>query len=102
MTRTMPPPVAPTLVPVTAVVEQARLHPAQALPPLTHQSFPFPIRGGRRGLQLLFFFGRGEITERTEGFKLWPPNYVAHLSAFDAKFEELRAVTPGDFGQRHP
>jgi hypothetical protein len=92
----------PQLMPVAKVVQQARLHPAQILPQLTHQSCPVPMRGSRGGLQLVFFYCHAEIVEPRDGLKLWPPAYVAYLDAVTGKFEELKSVTPEDFGQKHP
>jgi hypothetical protein len=48
-----------------------------------------------------FFYCRAEIVRPREGLQLWPPNYVAFLNAGTGKFEQLKAVTPKDFDQRH-
>src|ERR1700722_5464298 len=94
------PPLQP--LPVTQLIKQARLYPAQALPKLTHQSYPIPVRGGRAGIQVLFFYGRGEIIEPRDGLKIWSPEYIAYVNAITGKFEELKAVAQGDFGQKNP
>src|SRR5262245_30406358 len=92
----------PKLMPAVAVAEQAELLPASALPKLMHQSLPVPVRGGKTKLQLLFFFGHAELLDPKVGVQLWPPSYVALMSAVTGRFEELRALKTGDYGQRHP
>jgi hypothetical protein len=92
---------APPFTPFTRIVEQARIHPLQVMPPQTHQSYPFPTRGVRGGVQMVFFYCPAKILDPLAGLTLWPPTYVANLSAAAARFEELKAVNASDFGQRH-
>jgi hypothetical protein len=95
-------PAVSSFVSVNRIIQQAECHPLEALPAGTHQSYPFPARGGRSGSQMIFFYCPAKILDPRAGLTLWPPTYVAYLSAANARFEELKAVAPGDFGQRHP
>lgn len=97
----MPPTQLPALMPISKVIEQARLRPLMVMPHFTHQSFPIPVRGGRRGLQLHFLYCPAKIEDSQKGLTLWPPNYVAILDAFTGKMEEIRKLTPGELGPRH-
>lgn len=71
------------------------------MPPYTHQSFPIPVRGGRRGLQMYFLYCPAKIENPEQGLTLWPPTYVAILDAVTGKMEEIRKLTIGEFGPRH-
>jgi hypothetical protein len=87
----------PELKSVVQLVKKARLYPCGALLALMHQSFPVPVPGPT-GLQVAFFYGRGEVIAPREGLKLFPPTYVAFLEAETGRFVELRAVAAGEFG----
>jgi hypothetical protein len=85
---------------VVRLIQQARLYVLGALPTGIHQSYPVPVRDPK-GIRLAFFYGHAEILKPGEGFQLWPPTYVALLHPETAKLQELRAIAPKDFGQRH-
>jgi len=88
------------LMSVVQLTTVARVYPAGALPAGTHQSYPIPLPDPK-GLRMAFFFCRAEIVTPRAGLQLWPPSYVAFLNARTGKFQELRAVTPKEYGQRH-
>jgi hypothetical protein len=85
---------------VIQVAEQARLYPGGVQPPGTHQSYPVPLRGAT-DLKLAFLYCKAMIVRPREGLCLWPPAYVAMMSAATGRFDELKAVTARDFGQGH-
>src|SRR5262249_42215766 len=70
------------------------------MPKATHQSFPIPVRNPA-GLRVAFLFCKGTMVLASKDFQLWPPSYVAYLIAETGKFQELKAATPKDFGQKH-
>jgi len=91
--------VPPPLQNVENLVLMARRH-SFALPAETRQSLPIPVRDNR-GLRIAFLF----CPERAvigKGIWLRPPAYRAFVNCQSGKFEELAAVVPGDFGQKHP
>jgi hypothetical protein len=81
------------------LIAQARFHPAGALPTETHQSFPVPVPSAK-GLRVAFLYCTSRASPQ-EGVLLLPPGYLAYLDAASGKFEELKAVTPAEFGQPH-
>jgi hypothetical protein len=93
----------PTLMPVSRIIEQARIRPLAVMPRVsTHQSYPIPVRGGRRGMVMHFLYCPRKIEDPKAGLTLWPPTFVAILDAYTGKLEEMRKLTPGEFGPRHP
>jgi len=90
----------PALWKVVKLIEQARLYPAGALPRGTHQSYPVPVPGAK-GLRVAFFYCTAMIIRPGEGLQLLTPSYVAFLDATTGEFELLKAVVPGEFGQKH-
>lgn len=85
---------------VVHLTNLARRYPANALPPEYHQSQPIPVPGPK-GLRVAFLYGKAMIVEPGEGLQLTPPSYLAFLNAVTGDFEELRAVTPGEWGPKH-
>lgn len=83
---------------VVEIIEHARLHPAGALAPDTHQSYPIPIVR-TADVEMAFLYCKGMVLVPKEGLQLWPPHYVAFLSARSCRFERLQSVTPADFGR---
>lgn len=83
------------LQPIRRIIETARIHPAGALPTETHQSFPVPVSGDVPTIAFLF---APSVLQRGVGLQLLPPSYRAMIRGRDAHFEELRAVSPADFG----
>lgn len=89
----------PKLKSIEDVIQEARVH-AFALPDETRQSFPIPVRGDK-GLRVAFLYCPAKVVA-FEGVSLMPPHYVTHVNAQTGKFEEMKEVSPGDFGQKHP
>lgn len=85
------------LMKVEALIQQARFHPAGALPTETHQSYPVPVRG-KEGLRVLFMYCPSHASME-EGLVLLAPYYVAYLNAVTGVFEEMRRVTPKELGR---
>src|SRR5262249_3370051 len=90
----------PVVLSVVKLIDQARFHPAGALPAGTHQSYPVPVTG-RRGLRVAFFYCTAMIVKPGEGLQLMTPSYVAFVNAESGEFDELKAVKPAEFGQKH-
>ncbi len=91
----------PVLLPISKVIEQARLHPLAVMPKYTHQSFPIPVRGGRRGLQMYFLYCPAKIEDPQKGLSLWSPKYLAILDAYTGQMNEIRKISTGELGPRH-
>lgn len=86
----------PTLQPIRQLIAQARQHPGAALPVETHQSYPIPVRD-QGAPQVVFLYCVSRLVPR-DGLYLMAPSYRATLDATSGKFEELRAVVPGELG----
>src|SRR5262249_46547447 len=89
----------PELKSVQALIAVALAQPGAALATETHQSFPVPIPSPK-GLRVAFFYCPSLLSIRS-GLRLLAPSYLALLNAATSKFEELRAVSPSEFGQKH-
>jgi hypothetical protein len=85
---------------VVHLTNMARRYLASALAPEFLQSQPIPVPGPK-ALRVAFLFGKGMIIEPGEGLQLMPPSYLGFLNAVTGDVEELRAVTPGELGQKH-
>src|SRR2546421_13121670 len=78
----------------------AHRYPAHALSPEYHQSQPIAVPGPQ-GLRVAFLYGKAMIVEPGEGLQLTSPSYLAFLNAVTGDFQELRALTSGELGQKH-
>jgi hypothetical protein len=87
----------PPLVSITKLVQRAELHPGGALPPNSHRSYPIPSAGAE-GLRVAFLYSPAAIVEPQAGLQIYPPTYVAFFQAETGMFEELKSVTPAEFG----
>ncbi len=83
--------------PVRRLVETARMHPAGAMPTETHQSLPVPLFTGSGDGAVGFLFAPTAL-QMGAGLWVFPPTYRAIVTAREAVFEEMRRVTPADFG----
>ena len=90
----------PDIYSVTHLINVARRYPANALAPEFHQSYPIPVRG-TKGLRVGFLFGKGLIVNPGEGLQLMAPEYLAFINVETGAFEEMKAITPGEFGLPH-
>lgn len=93
----MPP--SEKMMEIKKLIEQARFHPAAAMPTETHQSYPIPLKFGDR-LRVAFLYCPSRVSPQF-GLQLVAPNYIATLDVESGKFEEMRAAAPNDFGQPH-
>ena len=89
----------PELPTIQTLITLAQAQPARALPDETHQSFPVPVPDPR-GLRIAFFYCPALLSIHT-GLQLLAPRNLALLNAATGKLEELRAMSPGEFGQKH-
>ena len=73
-------------------------------PSLTFSNYmtpPMPVMGDSR-LLVAFLAGRGEAVNPELGYQIWPPSLLVLFEAENARFHELRAVTPGYFSIDQP
>src|SRR5262245_50296754 len=83
---------------MTRLIELARFGPGQVLPTESYQAHPVPVRH-RDGLQVAFLYGRSRSRPET-GRDLFPPRYIAYMSASSGQLELMREVDPGEVGPR--
>lgn len=50
------------------------------------------------GLMAVFLIGRGEALNPDDGYWIFPPHLLAFFNIYNGDFEELRAISPKDFG----
>lgn len=84
---------------VVHAVDAAQTYAVGTLQRGSYLSLPMPCRS-EGGPSFRFLLGRGEVQDPDTGYVVWPPAYVATVDARTARFIELRAVGPNDFGQR--
>jgi hypothetical protein len=91
----------PPLVSIVKLVQRAEVHPGGALPPNSHRSYPIPC-AGTEGLRVGFLYAPATVVEPQAGLQIYPPTYVAFFHAETGMFEELKSVTPAEFGLNVP
>jgi hypothetical protein len=79
------------------LAEGVRPQVAAVLPVETHQSYPLPVVAG--GTLRLGFLWSPAIVKPGAGLLLQPPSHVVEIDGERGALLELRAVTPGTFGQ---
>ncbi len=86
-----------TLLPVSQLIQIARDGPAQGLSQQSYQSIPIPYENQRDNLIAFMFCG---CKPSPEGRLLLPPGYMAWIDVSTGDLQELRAVSPQDFGRQ--
>jgi hypothetical protein len=87
----------PAFKPVVEISREARSH-ARVLPVETRQSYPVPGHGPKKNLRIAFFYCTQNVVP-FQGALVLPPSHRAYLDAATGTFEELKAVSPMDFGR---
>jgi hypothetical protein len=90
----------PELKSVAKLIEFARRYSGAVMPPMSHQSLPIPSPG-MKGLRVAFLYCTATIIKPKEGLQMQTPAYVACLDAETGKFEEIKAIVPAEYGQKH-
>ncbi len=85
-------------VPVAVIAANARDTVCPNLPFPSYISPPIPdLKGSTK--RVCFLIGRGEVLDSDSGYWIWPPRLLAAFRCDNGRLAELRAVTPGEFGQ---
>jgi len=84
---------------IAELTRHARIQAAGVAADEDRQSLPIPVLRAK-GLRVIFFFCPA-LAKPGQPVGLRPPHYQAVLQPETGKLEELRAVTPRDFGQQH-
>jgi len=85
-----------TFLPIRQLIEQAQHSPGAAQPVETHQSYPIPVRDCG-SMSVVFLYCVSRLVPH-DGLYLMAPSYLATLDARTGGLQELREVTPGEFG----
>lgn len=85
---------------ISEIVRLASNYVGAALPPLTHQSPPIPVRT-ERDIAVAFLYYHGEVVDAQKKFQVWPPSYLASFRLGDGQFQEIVAFTPSAIGFDH-
>lgn len=88
------------LLSTTELVIRAIDKAGTAVPPMAHQSYPIPVRGGG-GLRVVFLYSVARPVYGQGTFML-APSHRAVLDASDGALKEVGPITPRDLGVTDP
>lgn len=89
----------PTLVPIKGLIGEARAH-AFSIPIEARQSFPIPLPTAD-GFKVVFLYSMQILEPGTGRAILCAPTHQTFVDPEAGKFEELRAISPREFGLDH-